>query len=287
VNRESKSCDIHYIVDGTSRFGTDNIAVEEPLEINIRYLKNNQKITEAVSITMRTPGNDFELALGFLHTEGILRSYDEIDQLYYHGDCPKGMENRIIVELKKHIRPDTQRLTRHFYTSSSCGICGKASIGAINTLFNVKPLPFSFTIDKKILFSLPENLLNQQTLFSKTGGLHASALFDSEGNLLLLREDVGRHNALDKLIGTCMIKKDLHCERSILLLSGRISFELVQKAIMAGIPFIAGVGAPSSLAIELSEKYNISLVGFLNDRRFNIYTGGDRILPGTEKERKN
>ncbi len=261
----------------------DVVAVEEPLEIRV---KPSGKPHRAVSITMRTPGNDGELAAGFLFTEGILNSPDHIEQIRHCGlKIGKGVgtldrasalnSNTIRVDLRDGIDIDLKGLERNFYTTSSCGVCGKSSIEALRT--GVTQLPSNgFTVSRELIHNLPTLLRESQSVFDQTGGLHASALFDRHGSLDIVREDVGRHNALDKVIGAKFLDSKLPLSDTVLLVSGRASFELVQKALMAGIPILAAVGAPSSLAVELAAKYGMTLLGFVRDGRFNIYCG-DRI----------
>ena len=258
----------------------DLLAVEEPLEIGLRFTTSAGQVTKNISVTMRTPGNDAELAAGFLFTEGIIKSYTDIAQIQHDGlACAESKRNTILIELKEGISPNLNNTDRNFYTTSSCGVCGKGSISAIRTvsIFEKRPA-CDFVVSADVLYGLPETLRSQQAAFESTGGLHASALFNKNGELLLLREDVGRHNALDKLIGAAAKNGWLPLHDKVLLLSGRASFELVQKAAMAGIPVIAAVGAPSSLAVELAEEFNITLAGFLRGRRFNIYAAASRIV---------
>lgn len=252
---------------------TDTLAIEEPLEIRIGIGKEHR----AISITMRTPSNDTELAAGFLFTEGILQSNEQIKSIKHCGKFPNN-QNTIRVDLAENIEIDFKKLERNFYTTSSCGVCGKSSLEALN-IASVKPIlrNNSLKISGDIIHNLPETLRKNQTIFDETGGLHAAALFDFLGNLLDLKEDVGRHNAVDKLIGKQFLDGNLSLSDKILFLSGRASFELVQKAVMAQIPVICAVGAPSSLAVEAAKRFNISLLGFVRERRFNIYSS-DIIL---------
>ena len=257
----------------------DALAIEEPLEIRLEYGKNNDRKTQNISVTMRTPGNDAELALGFLFTEGIIKQREDIEATEYcFIACAENKENVIQVSLKEGVEPVLNNTERNFYTTSSCGVCGKASINSIKTVSSYNNSTTENQVNADILYQLPTILQQNQKVFADTGGLHASALFTPDGKLLLIREDVGRHNALDKLIGAALNKNILPLNQHILLLSGRICFELVQKAAMAGITIIAAVGAPSSLAVQLAEEFNITLVGFLRDQRFNIYTKPERIL---------
>lgn len=256
----------------------DLLAVEEPLEMRLGYGLNQQRQQKSISVTMRTPGNDFELALGFLFTEGIIKSTEEILQIKYCTDANtiENQFNIVRVELHENSDIDFVKLQRNFYTTSSCGVCGKASIDAIHTLCDMQQNN-TFTVTNATLFGLPDTLRKTQNVFEHTGGLHACALFNNKGELQLSREDVGRHNALDKLIGAALGSNQIPLSDSILLLSGRASFELIQKAAMAGIPIVAAVGAPSSLAVQLAQELNITLVGFLREQRFNIYSVPERI----------
>ena len=257
----------------------DVLAVEEPLEIRLDYGLPGERKVQNISVTMRTPGQDDELATGFLFTENIIKNKEDIASVEYcFIACAENKENVIQVSLREGVEPELRNSERNFYTTSSCGVCGKGSIGAIRTVSAFKQKDDKFFINPEILYGLPDTLQQHQQVFADTGGLHASALFDKNGELLLAREDVGRHNALDKLIGASIAKGWLPLGQNILLLSGRASFELVQKAIMAGINIIASVGAPSSLAVELAEEFNITLAGFLRNQRFNIYTGAHRLL---------
>ncbi len=249
----------------------DVLAVEEPLEIRLNYGPANNRIQKSISVTMRTPGNDTELAIGFLYTEGILKSYDQVKGVFTIPD------NIVQVVLKEDIPLDLSKLERNFYTTSSCGVCGKSSIDAVKTTCDIVPVNDTLHFNAGLIYKLPDILRQHQQVFDSTGGLHASALFDTEGNLVLTREDVGRHNALDKLIGMALERNMLPLDNYLLLLSGRASFELVQKAAMAGIKIVAAVGAPSSLAVSTAKEFGISLIGFLRDQRFNIYTGAERI----------
>ncbi|MCM4172930.1 formate dehydrogenase accessory sulfurtransferase FdhD [Arenibacter sp. TNZ] len=250
---------------------TDAIAVEEPLEISISVLIKVSPITNKnISITMRTPGHDRDLALGFLFTEGIIKAPHQITEVIIN-------QNSVNVQLNNSEEVDLSKLERHFYTSSSCGVCGKTSIDAIKTVCRLPPSPSDFRIEKNLIKTFPGILQQQQNIFNYTGGIHAAALFNTQGQLINVREDVGRHNALDKLIGHSLQQGQLPLNQYLLFLSGRASFELIQKAAMAGIHFIMAVGAPSSLAIEMAVEHDITLIGFLNKTRYNIYTGANRI----------
>ncbi|WEA01000.1 formate dehydrogenase accessory sulfurtransferase FdhD [Mucilaginibacter sp. SJ] len=258
----------------------DSIAIEEPLEIKLEYGPAEGRELRNISVTMRTPGHDAELATGFLFTEGIIKNADEIKSAKHSFiTCAENKENTMLVTLEQGVIPHLQNTERNFYTTSSCGVCGKGSISAIRTVSNFAAgADDGNVINSLVLNQLPKILRGHQRVFDDTGGLHASALFAPLGELLLLREDVGRHNALDKLIGAAMMYSWLPLQQTVLLLSGRASFELIQKAAMAGISIIAAVGAPSSLAIELANEFNITLIGFLRDERFNIYAGAHRVM---------
>ncbi len=253
----------------------DFVAVEEPLEIKL--FMGDSTAAQPISVTMRTPGNDESLALGFLFTEGIIKHGSDVQSIHVAED-PSG--NALTVQLKSHVTVDLAKLERHFYTTSSCGVCGKASLEAVQQQCNIELPKTQWKVPSQVLYSLPDSLRNQQANFAQTGGIHGCALFDLDGNFILSAEDVGRHNALDKLIGHCILSMPtIPLSNHILMLSGRISFELVQKAAMAGIRFIAAVGAPSSLAIDLAEDMGITLVGFLRGERCNIYTHPHRVNP--------
>ena len=256
---------------------TDTLAVEEPLEIRLGFYENGKQVHKAVSITMRTPGNDFELAAGFLFTEGILQSKKQIKSIKHCGKFPNN-QNTVRIDLVKNIELNLEKLQRNFYTTSSCGVCGKSSLEALNVAGAKRIEARDFPpVSAETIHELPEKLLQKQIVFGETGGLHAAALFDAEGNLTGLREDVGRHNAVDKLIGAKFLNNELPPPDKILFLSGRASFELIQKAVMAQIPVVCAVGAPSSLAVEAARDFNITLLGFVRDGRFNIYTGKEKV----------
>ena len=251
----------------------DIIAMEEPLEIQLVYGDNEDRIIKTISITMRTPGNDKELAAGFLFTEGIIQNADQINEI---KTLPFD-ENKIQVSMDENERPELKNSERNFYTSSSCGVCGKTSIEAIRSVSIYNNLKDSIILEPKVIYKLNEELINKQKIFQTTGGLHASVLFDLTGKFELLMEDVGRHNALDKVIGQYFINDVLPLSNKILLLSGRASFELIQKAVMAGIKVVVAIGAPSSLAVRLAEESDITLIGFLKKDRFNVYSGEKRF----------
>ena len=228
---------------------------------------------------MRTPGNDAELAVGFLFTEGIINGYQQVKNASHsQAECFRNSQNIITVELVEGFIPQLMKVDRNFYTTSSCGVCGKGSIESIRVVSAFSGLKKEKSkVSLKTLYQLSAKLLSFQNNFDATGGIHASGIFDLDGNLLALREDVGRHNALDKLIGHALFKNLLPLENKILLLSGRASFELIQKAAMAGISIVAAIGAPSSLAIDLAKEFDITLLGFLRDNRFNVYHSGSNF----------
>jgi FdhD protein len=256
----------------------DVLAIEEPLEIRMTYGPLDNRITKNISVTMRTPGNDMELACGFLFTEGIIQSFSQIESIA-HFNSLLNPENIVVASIKPEVVFDLSKLDRNFYTTSSCGVCGKASINAVKTTGaqHQNTDTDGLKVNSELIHQLPDILRKKQDVFESTGGLHASALFDASGNLMMLREDVGRHNALDKLIGAALESGIVPLSQHILLLSGRASFELIQKAAMAGIQIVAAVGAPSSLAVEMAEDFNITLIGFLRNGRFNIYSGAQRL----------
>jgi FdhD protein len=258
----------------------DKLAIEEPLEIRLAFGAGLNRTVKNISVTMRTPGSDAELATGFLFTEGIVKDKNDLASVEHcFIACAENKENVIQVELRETVAPELKNTERNFYTTSSCGVCGKGSIDSIKSVSAFHPgQNKDFFITGEMMRELPDRLRLYQDIFDVTGGLHACALFDTNGELLLLREDVGRHNALDKLIGAALERDWLPLKNAVLLLSGRASFELVQKAAMAGISIIGAIGAPSSLAVQLAEEFEITLVGFLRQQRFNIYTMEERIL---------
>lgn len=277
MNRSVTNANIKKVNSSSVEDKADLVAVEEPLEIRLGYGQLHDRQQIKLAVTMRTPGHDFELALGFLFTEGILTSYDEVESIKYCLDGGKAEEkdNVVRVELKPETTFDQSKLNRNFYVSSSCGVCGKSSIDAVYTKCDF--IPDEFMMTTALLNSLPGKTREAQLVFEYTGGIHASVLFDRNGNLKLLREDVGRHNALDKIIGASLLKMEVPLSNTILFLSGRASFELIQKAAMAGIPFVMAVGSPSSLAVALAKKTNMTLLGFVREQRFNIYSGHQRV----------
>jgi FdhD protein len=308
VKRNIARVSVHTVNNGTESETFDNVSVEEPLEIRLdAFLATEEHLPEtdseaaaedgnacsvlskmksmvrakhaeqtrsirSVAITMRTPGNDEELASGFLFTEGIISGYSDIEKIVIDK------HNTVTVRLRDQVTARIESMDRHSYVASSCGVCGKRSIAAV-----MERAQYSIdgggmpAVSSELINSLPVVLRKAQHDFDSTGGIHASALFDTKGSLLELREDVGRHNALDKLIGAQLSKNKVPLREQILLLSGRASFELIQKSAHAGIPLVAAIGAPSSLAVGLAEKSGITLIGFVRQARFNVYTGAHRV----------
>lgn len=259
--------------NGQSFICQDKLAVEEPLEIRLQIQGVAGIEIKNVSVTMRTPGHENELALGFLFTEQIIANMQQVVKVLMDAVD----DNIVTVQLTQDFMPDLKKMERNFYTTSSCGVCGKASIKALNISPANEPTANNMKVSAGILHNLDIKLRQAQKVFESTGGLHAAAIFDMEGNLLALREDVGRHNALDKLIGHFFLSGRLPLDNHILMLSGRASFELLQKAGMAGIKLVVAVGAPSSLAVQTAQKFGITLVGFLRNNEFNIYTYPESI----------
>lgn len=258
-------------VDGSSSREADDILVtEEPLEIRLGHGPLDAREEVRLSVTMRTPGNDEELALGFLFTEGIIPGRDLVVRMMHCEDVKEEERGNVIrAELRPDIDVDPAKWQRNFYTTSSCGVCGKSSIDAVRTQCSV-PLAHAPQLDAALITALPDRMRQAQTVFKHTGGIHAAALFDERGEPILLREDIGRHNAVDKVVGA-MLMNEISPEGKILLVSGRAGFELVQKCVMAGLPVMAAIGAPSSLAVQLAKESGLALIGFLRGDRFNIY----------------
>ena len=260
----------------------DSVSVEEPLEMRLKYKKDGKSETQNISITMRTPGNDEDLIRGFLFNERIIENMNEIDSVQHIGD-PVGdynLHNTIEATINKIDNLDIGKLKRNFVTNSSCGVCGKTSLDSIEVLKNDK-LDLSFPkIKEDIILKSPGLLMNEQSEFAKTGGIHASALINETGNVITTREDVGRHNALDKLLGHSIQNGLLDPKVQFIACSGRLNFELVQKGLMANIGIMAGVGAPTSLAVDLAKRFDMTLLGFVKESGFNIYSNKDRIILG-------
>ncbi|WP_425153504.1 formate dehydrogenase accessory sulfurtransferase FdhD [Candidatus Palauibacter sp.] len=272
--RNTARVDIDRVSETSSRRRRDAVAVEEPLEIRIATAAGEE---HQVAVTMRTPGNDFDLTAGFLFSEGLLAHRSDVADLRYCVDVETQEYNVVTVQLSETARFDPAELTRNFYTTSSCGVCGKASLEAIE-IRGCAPIPAEGpTVTGEIVRSLPEALRSSQPVFDRTGGLHAAGLFDVSGELQLLREDVGRHNALDKVIGERFLNGGLPLGDVVLAVSGRTSFEIMQKALAAGIPIVVAVGAPSSLAVDVAKEFGMTLAGFAKPTGFNVYTGRHRI----------
>lgn len=258
------------------------LAVEEPLEIRLRFWEPEGLVEQNIAVTMRTPGADFELATGFLFAEGILQSRDDYFEVGYCLDVGEDQQfNVVSVTLMPAVKFDPSRLERHFYTTSSCGVCGKATLEALEVQ-GCEYLEPTFTVDPGLIQQLPARLRQSQDVFEQTGGLHAAGLFERDGTLRTLREDVGRHNAMDKVVGAELMAGHSRLDDTILVLSGRASFELLQKALVARIPVVVAVGAPSSLAVDLAHNFGITLIGFARENGFNIYTHPQRIAPSTD-----
>jgi len=274
-----------------TRPAREALAVEEPLEIRLVQGPSHRRATKSISVTMRTPGYDYELAAGFLMTEGVVHDVLDIQRIVYAVETSRPAEtaegsdgdwfyqprrNIVQVELAPDVSVSLANLERNFYTTSSCGVCGKASLLALRTVCPPR-MKNTFSIDAKVLYTLPARLREAQSVFDRTGGLHGAGLFDAEGTLLAMREDVGRHNAVDKLLGAQFLEDRTPLHDRLLLLSGRASFELLQKAVMGGISMVAAIGAPSSLAVWVAQEFDVPLAGFLRDGHMNIYYGADRI----------
>jgi len=266
----------------------DHLALEEPLEIQIAHGPEATRESKTIAITMRTPGHDRELAAGFLIGEGIVRSLDQVEAVYSRG--PKfgeqGFQHSVRVTLRPEVKVDLDRLQRNFYTTSSCGVCGKSSLEALEmSAFPALPAA-SWQAARETICALPNQLREAQAMFERTGGLHAAGIFTRDGHPLIVREDVGRHNAVDKVVGTLFLAARGRLSECILVVSGRASFELMQKAIAAGIPMLVAVGAPSSLAVEVAQKFGATLVGFTKPTGFNIYSGSERVREPVAAESK-
>ena len=273
--RKQRSLDLTQVSEwdeGKVQRKDDYLAAEEPLEIRIGE--------HPLSVTMRTPGDDLELAAGFLLTEGLVQRREQIATLEHDpGDRenPGALRGNVVrAELAPDAMPDFDKMRRHFFAASSCGICGKASIDSVRARV-MHPPNSDFRLDPEVLVKLPDELRASQAVFGRTGGLHAAALFDARGKLLVLREDIGRHNAVDKVIGWAILENRMPLKDVVMLVSGRGGFEIIQKAIVAGLPVVASVSAPSSLAVQLAREMNLTLIGFLRGRRFVVYAGDDRL----------
>ena len=258
----------------------DAVSVEEPLEMRLKFKKNNKWHTENISITMRTPGNDEDLIKGFLFNERIVENIKDIEIVEHIGEVSGdyNLQNIIVATINKTDNLEIGKLKRNFVTNSSCGVCGKTSLDAIQIIKTDKLDPTIPRIEEKTILKSPKLLINKQSEFAKTGGIHASALIDENGKVITIREDVGRHNALDKLIGYSISKNLINPSNQFIACSGRLNFELVQKGLMANIGVMAGVGAPTSLAIDLAKRFDMTLLGFVKENSFNIYSNKNRII---------
>lgn len=261
--------------EGRARLHSDHLAAEEPLAIRL----SAGGATRTVALTMRTPGADFELAAGFLFAEGILSGPDSLAGIAYCVDAGEPQHyNAVKVTLRGPSLPDLEALERHFYSSSACGVCGRRHVDALR--LRAEPVVSGLRLSDALITSLPAKLREAQGLFELTGGLHAAALFDARGALLAVREDIGRHNALDKLLGWALLENRMPLSDHLLMLSGRASFELLQKSLAAGLPVVCSISAPSSLAVAVAREFGVTLIGFLRGRRFNVYSGETRVAPG-------
>jgi FdhD protein len=268
------------VENNTIQSRCDRLTTEEPLEIRLLNPK------QILAVTMRTPGTDFDLVAGFLYSEGVVSQREDIESIQYCVDPQLDGEQRhniINVKLKAGLRSHLPTLDRHFFTTSACGVCGKASIEALK-IRGCSPIPQNQLVTPEIIYALPDQLRSAQGIFKSTGGLHAAALFDLQGQLLKIREDVGRHNALDKLIGSAFLANELLLHEAIVMVSGRSSFEILQKCIMAGVPIVCAISAPSSLAVSLAREFGITLIGFLRGDRFNVYSGIERLAQPTRSK---
>ena len=275
IRRNVATALVREVRGGRAREHADRLAAEEPMEIRVEGPGSEAL---SVAVTMRTPGGDFELAAGFLFTEGLIGSRDEIRRVSYCEDLAPDEQHYNVVTVELTGAFDAERLKRNFYTTSSCGICGKATLEHVEVACaRVAPGP---EVSREVISRLPNELRRAQRVFDQTGGLHAAGLFAPTGKLLSLREDVGRHNAVDKVVGEALLAGDVPLAGWILFVSGRTSFEIVQKAGVAGIPVVAAVSAPTSLAVDAAERLGMTVVGFVRDERFNVYTHPDRIAVG-------
>ena len=258
----------------------DLISIEEPLEISIKYKKQNEWVTSSLSITMRTPGHDEDLVRGFLFNEQIIQNLNEIESIESNGEKvgQYKIKNKILITLNNSKNINISKIKRDFLTNSSCGVCGKSSLDALEIIKKEKTFKDEPKLTKEIIIKSPSILRQNQSEFSKTGGIHASGLFSSDGKLISLREDVGRHNALDKMIGNALNQNQIDPKNQFITCSGRLNFELVQKVLMTNIGLMIGVGAPTSLAIDLANKFNVTLIGFVKNDSFNIYTNNKKVI---------
>ena len=258
----------------------DLISIEEPLEISIKYKDQNEWITNSLSITMRTPGNDEDLVRGFLFNEQIIQNLNEIGNIERVGEKVGHykIQNKLLITLNNSKNINISKIKRDFLTNSSCGVCGKSSLDALEIIKKEKTFKDEPKLTKEIIIKSPSILRKNQSEFSKTGGIHASGLFSSDGRLISLREDVGRHNALDKMIGNALNENQIDPKNQFITCSGRLNFELVQKVLMSNIGLMIGVGAPTSLAIDLANRFDMTLIGFVKEDSFNVYTNNQKVI---------
>jgi FdhD protein len=258
----------------------DLISIEEPLEISLKFEKDNQTITQLLSITMRTPGQDEDLVRGFLYNEQIIKDIKHISSIEKFGEKvgQYNIQNKILVTLNDASNVDITKIKRDFLTNSSCGVCGKSSLDALEVIKQDKTPKLEPKLNSKIIISAPDTLRNNQAEFAQTGGIHASGLFNKDGTLINVKEDVGRHNALDKLIGNALINRQIDPSNQFITCSGRLNFELIQKVLMTNIGIVIGVGAPTSLAIDLANKFDMTLIGFVKKDSYNVYTNSQKVI---------
>ena len=258
----------------------DLISIEEPLEISLKFEKENKTITQLLSITMRTPGQDEDLVRGFLYNEQIIKDIKHISSIEKFGEKvgQYDLQNKILVTLNDASNVDITKIKRDFLTNSSCGVCGKSSLDALEVIKQDKTPKLEPKLNSKIIISAPDTLRNNQAEFAQTGGIHASGLFNKDGTLINVKEDVGRHNALDKLIGNALINRQIDPSNQFITCSGRLNFELIQKVLMTNIGIVIGVGAPTSLAIDLANKFDMTLIGFVKKDSYNVYTNSQKVI---------
>jgi FdhD protein len=271
---------VHKFKSDTYEEKDDLISIEEPLEISLKFEKENQTITQLLSITMRTPGQDEDLVRGFLYNEQIIKDIKHISSIEKFGDKvgQYNIQNKILVTLNDSSNVDITKIKRDFLTNSSCGVCGKSSLDALEVIKQDKTPKLEPKLNSKIIISAPDTLRNNQAEFAHTGGIHASGLFNKDGTLINVKEDVGRHNALDKLIGNALINGQIDPSNQFITCSGRLNFELIQKVLMTNIGIVIGVGAPTSLAIDLANKFDMTLIGFVKKESYNIYTNSQKVI---------
>jgi len=258
----------------------DLISIEEPLEISLKYENENKSVTQLLSVTMRTPGQDEDLVRGFLYNEQIIKDIKHISSIEKFGEKvgQYDLQNKILVTLNNASNVNITKIKRDFLTNSSCGVCGKSSLDALEVIKQDKTPKLEPKLSSKIIISAPDTLRNNQTEFAQTGGIHASGLFNKDGSLINVMEDVGRHNALDKLIGNALLKGQIDPNNQFITCSGRLNFELIQKILMTNIGIVIGVGAPTSLAIDLANKFDMTLIGFVKKDSYNVYTNSQKVI---------